>query len=163
MRQQSSSKTTRGQQRVSKLCETLAVLYFVARREYSIDLTHRAIRVLQLAAYRDDPPRIDDVARFLGCALSTASELVKRLQVKGLLVRRRSTIDERVVELGLTKKGRTALTEHTSLDPSKLELGLGLLNAADQKSLVRLIEQMTQGLCEQSANLKARAPKRTPK
>ena len=142
------SNTTKSQERVAKLGEALAALYFLARREYSLDLTHRAIRVLQLAAYRSVPPRIDDVSQFLGCALSTASELVKRLQSKGLIVRRRSKIDERVVQLELTDRGRTALMEHTSLDPKKLSLGLSNFSANEQKELVRLMEQLSDGLSE---------------
>ena len=87
MRQSADSTELEHEHRVGRLSAILARLYFDARRDYSIDLSHRAIRVLQLAAFRGDPPRIDDVARQLGCATSTASELVKRLQSKGLLVR----------------------------------------------------------------------------
>ena len=137
-------------QRVERLSAVLATLYFVARREYSTDLTHRAVRVLQLAAYRDDPPRIEDVANYLGCALSTASELVKRLQKKGLVVRQRSATDERVVQLELTDEGRQALVEHTSLDPNKLELGFGTLSVGEQKEIIRLVEEMTRRVKEQS-------------
>ncbi|MDP6706966.1 MAG: MarR family winged helix-turn-helix transcriptional regulator [Alphaproteobacteria bacterium] len=132
--------------RAAELGDALASLYFVARPNYAIDLSHRAIRVLQLVALRDAPPRIDDVARFLGCAPSTASELVKRLQKKDLVVRRRSDSDERVVEIELTEAGRTALTEHTSLDPAKLEKGLGALPVEDQRLLIHLIATLVEGL-----------------
>lgn len=130
----------------SELEDALASLYFAARREYAIDLSHRAIRVLQLVAFSEAPPRIDDVARFLGCAASTASELVKRLQNRGLVVRRRSDRDERVVRLELTDAGQAALTEHTSLDPTKLEVGLGSLPGSDQRELVRLVGALSEAL-----------------
>ena len=116
------------------------------RREYAIDLSHRAIRVLQFVAFRQDPPRIDDVTAFLGCAPSTASELVKRLQKRGLVVRHRSASDERVVHIELTEAGWTALTEHTSVDPAKLESGLETLSVKEQKELIRLIGALTQRL-----------------
>jgi DNA-binding MarR family transcriptional regulator len=131
---------------VGQLSAILARLYFDARRDYSIDLSHRAIRVLQLAAFGSDPPRIDHVARQLGCATSTASELVKRLQSKGLLVRRRSDKDERVVELYLTDEGETALLEHTTLDIEKLKRGLSTLSAGEQDELIRLAGKMTEGI-----------------
>lgn len=130
-------------QRARELGDALASLYFVARRDYGIDLSHHAIRVLQLVAFGEKAPRIDDVARVLGRAASTASELVKRLQNKGLLVRRRTDKDERVVRLELTAAGRTALTEHTSCDPQKLEAGLAALPAAEQRELVRLIKGLS--------------------
>ena len=149
------SRPGAGRRRIASELETsLASLYFAARRDYAIDLTHRAIRVLQLVAFSEDPPRIDDVARFLGCATSTASELVKRLQGKGLIVRRRSDSDERVVRLALTEAGQTALTEHTSLDPLKLEAGLGALPASDQKELVRLVGALTGALERPQSSLK---------
>lgn len=142
MAQRSRSGAGNGQLAL-ELEKDLALLYFVARRAYAIDLTHRAIRVLQLVAFSVEPPRIDDVARYLGCATSTASELVKRLQAKGLVVRRRSGQDERVVHLALTDVGQTALTEHTSLDPQKLESGLRSLSASDRRELVRLVSALT--------------------
>lgn len=124
----------------------LATLYFAARREYAIDLSHRAIRVLQLVAFSKEAPRIGDVARFLGCATGTASELVKRLQGKGLIARRRSDPDERVVRLELTDAGRSALTEHTSLKPDELANGLDALPTSDQRELVRLVAALTEAV-----------------
>lgn len=149
MRKQSRSSDNR-QQRVFEVCDLLAFLYFAARREYAIDLSHRAIRVLQFVAYREETPRIDDVARFLECATSTASELIKRLQSKGLVVRSRSDRDERVVRLELTEAGRAALIEHTSLDPKKLETGLDALPVRDQKELIRLVGEVTDRLLDRS-------------
>lgn len=125
-----------------RLGRALATLYYVARREYEIDLTHRAIRVLQYIAYQDQPPRLDDVANFLDCAPSTASEFIKRLQIKGLLVRNRSRTDERVIEIELTVSGKAALVEHTSLDKGKLKTGLKALDRAEQESLIRAVERI---------------------
>ena len=130
--------------RARLLCESLSALYFAARRDYDIDLTHRAIRVLQFVAFREDAPRIDDVARFLGCAPSTASELLKRLQTKGLLLRTRSKSDERVVRLTLTPAGQEALVQHTSLDPGKIQSALGALPAGDQETLLGLMQAITE-------------------
>ena len=137
-----------GKRRAGEFADVLAALYFAARRDYEIDLSHRAVRVLQLVAFSEAPPRIDDVARFLDCAASTASELVKRLQGKGLIARRRSDADERVVCLALTDAGRSALAEHTSLDPVKLRAGLRSLPASDQEALVRLLGELTRGLLD---------------
>ena len=146
MSQSAASTEVKYEHRVGRLSAILARLYFDARQDYSIDLSHRAIRVLQLAAFGSDPPRIDDVATQLGCATSTASELVKRLQSKGLLVRRRSERDERVVQLYLTDEGKAALLEHTTLDMEKLKSGLSVLSAREQDELIRLAGKLTEGI-----------------
>lgn len=128
--------------RVTDLSDLLASLYYEARREYQIDLSHRAIRLLQLIAYSNVAPRVDDIAKSMGCATSTASEHIKRLQTKGLLVRHRSDDDERVVRVQLTDEGRSALVEHTSLDPGKLGKALGGLQVREQNELIRLLGRM---------------------
>jgi DNA-binding MarR family transcriptional regulator len=137
---------------VSRLGDALATLYYVARRDYGVDLSHRAIRVLQFVAFRATPPRVDEIARFLGCAASTASELIKRLQKKELLVRRRSESDERVVEIELSEAGRTALTEHTSLDPALLDSGLLALADEERETLIQLLGKMTEAVRREGDN-----------
>lgn len=129
-----------------RLGTTLAKLYYVARRDYQTDLTHRAIRVLQFISYRQEPPRLDEVREFLGCAPSTASELIKRLQKKGLLTRTRSKNDERAIAIELTESGAKAVTEHTSLDPAKLNAGLTRLNAREQEVLLRSLQKVADHL-----------------
>lgn len=137
---------TKQQKRVTELSDLLASLYYEARREYQIDLSHRAIRLLQLVAYSSSAPRIDDIAKFMGCATSTASEHIKRLQKKGLLARHRSEDDERVVRVKLTEVGRSALVEHTFLDSEKLSKGLKGLPVREQTELIRLLKIMTDRL-----------------
>lgn len=135
-----------------RLNAALSMVYFAARREYRMDLSHRAIRVLQMIALQDRAPKVDDVAQFLGCAASTASELIKRLQKKSLVVRGRSESDERVVEIRLTAAGRAALAEHTSLDPNRLRAGLEGLPGDERERLVRLAETLAVTVTGQTAS-----------
>jgi DNA-binding MarR family transcriptional regulator len=141
-----SSRAISENGREDRLGRVLATLYYVARRDYEIDLTHRAIRVLQFVGYREKPPRLDDVANFLNCAPSTASELMKRLQKKELLIRNRSSADERVIEIKLTEFGKTALVEHTSLDPGKLKAGLETLEGPEQEALIRTLDRIVESI-----------------
>ena len=129
-----------------RLGDALATLYYVARREYRIDLTHRQIRVLQFIDQRPEPPRLDEVRAYLGCAPSTASELIKRLQKKGLLIRARAADDERAIAIGLTDTGRETVAEHTSLDPEKLKRGIATLTTEEQSVLVQSLEAVTDAL-----------------
>jgi MarR family transcriptional regulator, organic hydroperoxide resistance regulator len=130
----------------ARLGDALARLYYVARRDYQTDLTHRAIRVLQFISYRPEPPGLDAVRAYLDCAPSTASELLKRLQKKGLLTRTRSTSDERAIAIELTAAGEKAVTEHTSLDPSKLKSGIADLGTDEQSTLIQAVEKVIQHL-----------------
>lgn len=128
--------------RVEALGALVRRLHFAARRDYRFDLSHRMVRVLNYVDFRDEPPRIDDIARFLGCAVSTASELVKRLQQRGLVVRQRSEIDERVVEVLLTVEGEAALEDHTTPDPEKMAALLDRLSDRQQADLLRLMDRL---------------------
>ena len=124
----------------------LAELYYRARRDYETDLTHRAIRVLQFISHHDRAPRLDEITAYLGRAPSTASELIKRLQNKGLVVRNRAKRDERTIEIELTEAGKVALAEHTTLDPRKLRDGLKALDDFEQDALVKSIRKITEAI-----------------
>jgi DNA-binding MarR family transcriptional regulator len=130
----------------ARLGDALAKLYYVARREYRIDLTHRAIRVLQFISHRPAPPRLDEVRVYLGCAPSTASELIKRLQKKGLLIRTRAPSDERAIAIELTDLGRETVAEHTSLDPEKLRTGIAGLTTEERSALIGSLETVADAL-----------------
>ena len=73
--------------RAEGLGMTLAELYYRACRDYETDLTHRAIGVLQFISHHDQAPRLDEITAYFGSAPSTASDLIKRLQNRCLVVR----------------------------------------------------------------------------
>ena len=91
-------------------------------------------------------PRLNEITAYLGSAPSTASELIKRLQNKGLVVRNRAKRDERTIEIELTEAGRVALAEHTTLDPRKLRDGLKALDDFEQDALVKSIREITEAI-----------------
>ncbi len=128
--------------RVNRVHDALVRLNFIARRGYGEDLSHRAVRVLQLTAMTAPPPCVHDVARGLGMAVSSASELLKRMERKGLIERRRMSSDERVVEISLTPAGNAALAEHTTLDQEKLADALTDLTPAERETLTALLERV---------------------
>lgn len=122
-----------------KLVDTIAELYFLLRPDYSEDLTHQSIRVLQYIGMCPTPPRIDDVRQFVGGAATSASELVKRLSARGLVVRSRSETDERVVRLSLSERGQEVLRQHTHMDPAKVAIALSGISATDADQVVALL------------------------
>jgi MarR family transcriptional regulator, organic hydroperoxide resistance regulator len=118
-----------------ELATSISTLYFLLKYEYTEDLTHQTVRVLQFISMSDGQPRIDDVRRHMDLSPNTASEMVKRLATKGLVERRRSLSDERVVELALTEKGKRTLREQTEMDVSKLKQCIAQLDASQQAAL----------------------------
>ena len=123
-----------------------AELYYRARKDYETDLTHRAIRVFRFISHYDRAPRLDEITAYLGSAPNTASELIKRLQNKGLVVRNRAKRDERTIEIELTEAGKVALTKHSTLDPRKLRDGFTELDDFEQDVLVKSIRKITEAI-----------------
>lgn len=79
-------------------------IYYHLRYEYEDNLSHQAIRILQIVS-REKDITIGKVATELSLSHNTASEHVKRLIQKGFIIKERNKHDERVVNLTLTKEG----------------------------------------------------------
>ncbi len=126
------------QQDAKNISQCFADIYYYAHPHYSLILSHQAVRALQFLS-RHPTARIEDVATYLACAHNTASEIVRRLADKDLIVRKRSQSDERVVHAQLTEFGNQILEENTGLALEKLVKGLTAL-------LPHQREQITQGM-----------------
>lgn len=96
-------------------------IYYHLRYEYKDNLSHQAIRILQIIS-RETETTIGKVASELDLSHNTASEHVKRLIQKGFVIKERNKRDERVVNLALTTEGKEALAKHTLLDEEKLKI-----------------------------------------
>ena len=70
-----------------------------------LGLTHPQYLVM-LALWERAPRTLNDLAADLALEPATASPLVKRLEVDGLIARQRSSEDERRLEITLTDAGR---------------------------------------------------------
>lgn len=104
---------------MKQLNEHWETIYYHLRYEYETNLSHQSIRILQMIA-RENGLTIGKIAVALGLSPNTASEHVKRLIQKNLIVKERSKQDERIVVVTLTSAGSEVLTKHTLLDDEKL-------------------------------------------
>lgn len=82
------------------------------------------------------------VAAHLALPKSTASVLVKDLERRGFLRRRRDPADERRLAIVLTPKGRRRLAGDTVLRPDDLAAALDALPAASRQQLIALLGQV---------------------
>lgn len=102
------------------LSQMFAEIYYYAHPTFTVALTHQSVRALQFLSFHAGST-VMQVARHLECAPNTASEILRRLSDKKLLIKKRSEQDERTVELYLTNFGEEVLQEHTGLHVEKLE------------------------------------------
>lgn len=89
-----------------------------------LGLTHPQYLAM-LALWEQSPRSLGDLATALAMDPATASPLVKRLEVEGLIERRRSTEDERRLDIALTQKG-AALRDRAVDVPWQVMARLGM-------------------------------------
>lgn len=89
-----------------------------------LGLTHPQYLVM-LALWERAPRTLNDLAVDLALEPATASPLVKRLEVEGLVARQRSSEDERRLEITLTAAG-AALRERAVDVPRQVMTAVGM-------------------------------------
>ncbi|MGU3432254.1 MarR family winged helix-turn-helix transcriptional regulator [Actinomycetes bacterium M1A6_2h] len=102
-----------------------------------------------LALWEQDRSTVGELGQQLALDSGTLSPLLKRLEQAGHLTRRRSTHDERRVEIHVTDTG-SALRERARALPECLFAASGLTET-DMNDLARLLRRMTGSLRESVA------------
>lgn len=87
-------------------------------------ITHPQYLVL-LALWEEHPLTLSDLANRLHQDAPTLSPLVKRLEARGLIARRRSVVDERRLDVSLTPAG-VALRKQAERVPTEMAARLGM-------------------------------------
>jgi DNA-binding MarR family transcriptional regulator len=128
--------------RVARLFPELYRRYHWANRVHGGDLpvTRRALEVLQhLAA--SGPLTVGEQAVHLGLRRNSVSELLQRLEVKGLVARIRDERDERRVLVWLTDAGRDVVSRIGQvLAPDLIAQTMANLSPEDRAIVVRGLE-----------------------
>lgn len=103
-----------------------------------LDLPIAQLRVLNVLG-REAPehrPTMGELAESLGVALSTATQIVERIEKRGLVERAHGDPDDRrVVRLALTPQGRDLLETRRRLRRARLAQALAALDQAQQINL----------------------------
>ncbi|GMA49933.1 MarR family transcriptional regulator [Alicyclobacillus contaminans] len=124
-----------------RLSVMFSSIYFHCHPTFTMDLSHQAVRALQYIQMTG-PVTVQQIAEQLGCAHNTASEILRRLQQKGLIAKGRRTDDERVVEVRLTEVGEQVVLEQTGLDVTRLAARLAQVSAAERQRMVDGMQQL---------------------
>lgn len=89
-----------------------------------LSLTHPQYLVM-LALWERAPRSVKELSEALQLEPATLSPLLKRLETTGYVTRKRSTTDERTLEVTLTERGRALRAEAERIPPQIVErLGL---------------------------------------
>lgn len=116
-------------------------LWAVLHRPDDPDLTQHERGLLHHVPATGGVP-LGDLAHHLALPKSTASVLVKGLERRGFLRRRRDPADERRLAIVLTAKGRRRVEADRVLDPDGLAAALDTLPPSRRELLLRLMERV---------------------
>ncbi|QNR21098.1 MarR family transcriptional regulator [Exiguobacterium sp. Helios] len=116
---------------MSAIHEDFARLYYHLHPKWTENLSHQSVRILQ-TIQMTGAMTVKEIAARFNLSPNTASEHVKKLEGLGYVVKQRSSVDQRVVQVSLTREGRTAVKTHTELDAKRVEHVLKQLSPAEQ-------------------------------
>jgi len=104
-------------------------------------LTHPQYLAM-LALWERSPRSVRDLGEELRLEPATLSPLLKRLESSGLVVRQRSTVDERMLDVSLTEAGTELRAQAETIPPriiDRLDMSIEELETL-RRSLWRVIE-----------------------
>jgi DNA-binding MarR family transcriptional regulator len=99
-----------------------------------------------IVLWENDNVNLTWLADRLQLQSNTLTPLLKRMQEQGLLIRNRSQIDERSIQISLTDKGRNLKQEVPRLQDQLSEIGITLEEAIELKDLLaKIVNQVKPG------------------
>jgi MarR family transcriptional regulator, organic hydroperoxide resistance regulator len=134
----------------NQLCFALYTASRAMTRAYQplleeLDITYPQYLVL-LVLWEQDGVRVSGLGERLHLDSATLTPLLKRLEARGLIERRRSAVDERVVEVFLTADGKRARRRAQDIPQTMLcKSGLSL---AELTRLRAALQEVTRALLE---------------
>lgn len=118
-------------------------IYYHLHYPHTEKITHQVIRILQ-HVQKQDNVGINEIASYLGISQNTASDHIKRIIKKGLLLKRRDPADERKVILGLTAEGQDVVYRNTSLREEMLDTIFLNLSEEEKETLLKSFKLLSE-------------------
>ncbi len=115
-----------------------------AKKPRWLDCSREEMRALMMLQAKS-PRTMGDLAESLHVPLSTATHTVGRLVEKGLLERRRSEEDRRVVEIDLSQEGRTMQSQLRQYRREMARCWLTPLTRGEREIFLELMGKITHG------------------
>ena len=137
----SYSGSTEDDELIDAVLAASRALVAVAARslnELEEDVTLVQYRVLVELAARG-PQFVADLADILGVTPSTATRMCDRLLTKGLITRKRSTSDRRLVKVSLTQSGRNLISQVTQKRREELSEILSRISPLEREPVLNAL------------------------
>ena len=127
--------------------DALADLLIPPRRHQDADSPECSATELRLLATlgSNEPLTMTDLAASLGIHVSTATRAIDKLEAKGLVERKRTAADRRIVQVGFSRKGRLInrfVVKHRSNVARRL---LAMLGANDRDTFIVHLAKLANG------------------
>ncbi len=117
-------------------------------REFSFSQT-----LILMVLLNKDSVKMNELARLLGLSRANATGLVDRLEARGIVERRHSTEDRRVVLVSLTRKGRRTAAKLNDARRRGLARMMRRVPPKNLAVFIETLEQMAMGLAETQSDL----------
>jgi DNA-binding MarR family transcriptional regulator len=115
-----------------------------SREGFGDSVTHGQFRVLRTLDKADAPLRLSELAAQLGIVPRSATSVVDDLEAAGLVARQPDPHDRRATLVDLTPDGRQILTTLRQNRRDIMADQLARLSAADQQTLIRLLQRLAE-------------------
>ena len=126
----------------------LTKIYHPLLKKLSTDLTYPQYLVL-LALWETDQQTVGELCEMLLLDTGTLTPLLKRMEAAGWLLRQRSHVDERVVQVSLSKKAQRLQAKALAIPPCIIESSCA--PHAELMALTRRIQILREQLLAQPA------------
>lgn len=117
-------------------------------REFSFSQT-----LILMVLLAQDSVKMNELARLLGLSRANATGLVDRLEARGIVERRHSTEDRRVVLVRLTRQGRATARKLNEARRRGLAQMMRRIPPKNLAVFMETLEQMAMGLSESQSDL----------
>lgn len=95
-------------------------------------------QIVVLNAVRDfEAATTAEISRVANISPPTTVTILEKLELRGLITRRRSTVDRRIVHTELTETGKAVLAEAPPLIHKRFFSGMAAMSTEDQASIIR--------------------------
>ncbi len=135
--------------RVNILYSALWINEYIREFMDQFDLTPQQHNILRIVHRSQTPLNVLQIRERMFEKLSDASRLIDRLELKGLVAKKKSAEDRRLVEITLTEKGRE-LTEKILAAIEQLDFPMKGLNENEADILADLLIKMRAASCKKS-------------
>ncbi len=98
-------------------------------------------QIVVLNAVRDfDRATTAEISRIANISAATTVTILEKLEARGIVNRRRSTVDRRIVHNELTEAGRAMLAQAPPLIHKRFFSGMAALSDTEQRTIIRAFQ-----------------------